>query len=579
MGIITRSIEAESNLNRFNKMKDGQYVLFENQIKCALEILKGFDRDTKKPNYTIVKGFTQSGKTGIFTSLINIINVLHLWDRLHINKIYYLTGDNSRALPQQTRERLKAETFVKVDESGRYVDLDFDDSTIGIPCDNTYIPILVIKQSDCKKQSEPLKNCLIFLDESHFGTSHDQNQVIQFLSRNNISMKNDSTLEENFVYIISNSATPYKETASDIAVPYTKNKVTLYPGDGYVGIKDFTNIVRTYDSITSDNANEFFLKEVKPHFDVIGHEKSFIIRVPKNVDLSRLLDPNIFQVKEFNSSTGNIKYDDLEMCIDYHNLRVMAGATDKINVIAIKGAYRMGISINWNAKRLIGGIYDITKSDKSIETTEQGLLGRICGYWKDDTYKNCKIFVNGDHWDALYKYYTESDDLACLCEKRPLIPCVRKKFMETTGPMINGEEIKGKIFDKQGETYDLTDYPGLKGRYDELRTSKTFFHDIKHILHELYPNEIILGQRRAQTTTEHSYKLRNADDKTTHGVETILKIDNIGKTYIKPFLDLTQKDKILLTCFKGRIVKGREEEITEYVDFDVCDTYNTTLAH
>ena len=97
---------------------------------------------------------------------------------------------------------------------------------------------------------------------------------------------------------------------------------------------------------------------------------------------------------------------------------------DKYLLVIIKGSYRMGVSITPKIKRLIGGIYDVSNN---VVTTEQGLLGRVCGYnWGED-YKDLIIYTNANSFTSLSDYY--SIDINTM---ENINECIEEKLTTTT---------------------------------------------------------------------------------------------------------------------------------------------------
>mgnify|MGYP004491263577 CR=1 FL=1 len=73
MGIITRSLE-NFNIKDFvlreNEHLSKSSKIYEKQVECALNIIRSFDGAFPRPNYIIVQGKTQAGKTGVLVSLM-----------------------------------------------------------------------------------------------------------------------------------------------------------------------------------------------------------------------------------------------------------------------------------------------------------------------------------------------------------------------------------------------------------------------------------------------------------------------------------------------------------------------------
>lgn len=576
MGQISKKLNKIQDLNVFNR----ENKLFPNQIQCAIDVLKKIDSSELKTNHVVVKGFTQSGKTGVFTALINIIIRENLSTILGINKFIYLTGDNSKALPKQTESRIKDQTFVQRDKNNVYVDLDGDNKTIDVRDGSKILPIHLIKNSDCRKCDVELSNSVIFIDESHYGTTKIQNSVNVFLQNNGINLQNPSALEDKHIYIISNSATPYKEIESDVA--HNKQYVLLEPGENYIGIDDFNGQVEKQEEhiMKDDGAFLNFMEmEIYDHLKDLENKtnihKAVILRYSgKKQYLLDELDKNKFYVREFNSNDNAIDYRAIEDAIIMQNLmfenKLLKGEKN-INIpfliVVIKGAYRMGISIPSEAKRLIGAVYDVTLSKDNYETTEQGLLGRMCGYYNDEEWKNIKFYLNGDHWERLYDYYhnTSYEDL---CNTSP-----RQGQMKITVNEVPTTEetniIKPFIISNEYGEW-LKKYTIQNVNYHDILNSTKYREFILPFVNEYYTDHIFLENRRIKKDTKQNFKnmyLGNHIEYKGHGYIQQMTEENIGKKCINVIVDLSTDNEIVFWVKEGVISYCKE--FYEYTNCDV----------
>jgi hypothetical protein len=443
MGIISKE------LCSLDYMKvNPQGYLYTNQIDAAKDVIRCFDSDKPKTNYVIIKGFTQSGKTGIFHGLVNIITEYNLQQHLGVNKILYITGDNSRDLISQTKERGNKSL-----------------------CDNSGTNKIVIhymKRSDLSKYNRhsfnELNNSIIFIDESHFGTSKEQNILPQFLKYYGIDyLKNNNDLSNKNVYIISNSATPYLEWNSDIVG--NKSYVFFKPSEGYIGLLDFynQNLIQPIENKslkTKDQRKKIYEKIFTSSYKHLsdieekkGKKKCMIFRLNNSKDLNII--NNIvntkeckFQIYEFDTKGGkSLKYDDLWEKIAY-KCACNKLDEDEYLLIIVKDALRMGITIplEWEkseVKNLIGVVYDVASDSEKLPTvTEQGLLGRMCGYRNDNEWEDIKFFCNKNHINTLVNHYINdtinSDSVIKLQTCRET-----EKYIECTDL-----DIKGKYFNE-----------------------------------------------------------------------------------------------------------------------------------
>lgn len=586
MGQISKQLEQIIDYSVFNKKNcNGENTLYPNQIQCAIDVLKNFDSDSDKTNHVVVKGFTQSGKTGVFTALINIIIKEKLSTILRVDKIIYLTGDNSRALPNQTRERILEQSMVEVDDNGNYNDLDGDDETIDVLEGDKVIPIYFIKNSYCKKCSIDLRNSMIFIDESHYGTTRANNSVVKLLEKNGINLQNDKSLSENHIYIISNSATPYKEIESDLIS--SKLYSILEPGEDYRGIMDFGEQVCVHSEHIMKNESEFinFMEtEVYNHLLEIQqssnlHKAVILRQSKKNSNLLTKLDSTKFSIKEVNSNDNSIDYNSIETAILNQHRGWKLGEETTFILIVIKGAYRMGISIPSNIKRLIGVVYDVTSSKDNFETTEQGLLGRMCGYYSDNEWKNIKFYLNKTHWEELYRYYTETP-IEELCgvsprhgiktEKKQYIPCNKEEHTTIQA-----------IIDNNGDDSYFIDYV-IDTSYVEIESSKNYRKEfLESFVKEFYPNYIFLENRRLKKDSPKTLiqlSLRKEIIAKGHGYKNMLIEENVGKKCLNIIVDLRTQGKVIFKVKTGTIMYVKETIELENKPPKVTQTFNTSLA-
>ena len=132
--------------------------IHDNQYATAKEIIEHY---LNNEHYGILKAKTQSGKTGVIMAVINILNQYSsIIYKLKIDKIIYLTGDN-QDIKGQAEDDFRDLCF-------KYYFKNGENDKIG--------NMIFYKQSDLTHMAKKgikvsLKNTLLFLDESHFGTT------------------------------------------------------------------------------------------------------------------------------------------------------------------------------------------------------------------------------------------------------------------------------------------------------------------------------------------------------------------------------------------------------------------------
>ena len=512
--------------------------IYPNQMKCAIEGIKKFDSNLPRPNHLVVIGKTQAGKTGVLTSMIMLINELKIEEAMSVNTIYYITGDNGCKLIKQTKERI---------------------STEGINCE-----LKCLKNSDLKKDisnKQILAKAIVFIDESHYGTSKEQNILIQWLESKGIDMHNNKELVDKSVYIVSNSATPYGEINSDCSK--CKSYVTLETDDwngeyGYVGFKEY-DANGCFRPITSqiNRANvEEICEELSARLNEIctatGKKKCGIIRMSKKSfkNCQDVLE-KYFHIETFFATNANINYDAIQWKM-FKECDAWWKNKDehKPLVIVVAGAYRMGVSIPSDCKKNIGFIFDYATGDakNSVITTEQGLLGRITGYWKTDEWRDILIYINEKHYNGLKGCYIKHETSTPMAD-------VKLKFVENE----DGKEV-GIISDDDfieipcDEKFDGEEY---NNKIKEYLEGPNGFAKIGKAL----PEGIVFIPGRRNSRRNKGHRNQPKFDRKEDGARAILKKEeNIGK---ECYTILYDEDEDTIKVKYGKIVKG-----------DLVDTYD-----
>lgn len=376
------------------------------QVACAKDVLSAFDSDYPKSNYLIVKGQTQSGKTGVLFGTVNIINKLRLKDALKIDKVLYLTADNSKGLTRQQEDRAKKDL------------MHFNDEDVSIT---------FLKRSDFKhykKDNTSIDNSIIFIDESDYGTSKTMNLLPQFLKFYGVDYLRNTNLEEHNIRIVSNTATPYSELESDVAE--NKIHVLLEPGPGYIGILNFAengNVVQLKENVFKRNLVDTYLPkmfmDVHSYLKGIENEngkvKCAIVRACGRGDVRNIekYGSEFFDIFQFDTTRSSVlDYESLWNKIDVYCGMGEGRTEGKYLLVVVKGALRRGISIrekeNENrTKNRIAVLYDYPSDDEKPDITEQGLLGRMTGYRKegDEEWKDIRFYLNDIHFTSLKNFY------------------------------------------------------------------------------------------------------------------------------------------------------------------------------
>lgn len=414
-------IEMQGLLQKMNEgiSEKSEIYTYDNQLRCDIDILLDYDSNYPRPNHICVdSSWPQMGKTGVLIGLIKLISILNLDKVMGLKDIYYVTGDNSNGLISQSKDRLN-ECIEKIH-----------------PGFNLH----VMKNSDMKVDLVNtciLKNVLVFIDESHHGSSSERNILIQWLKSKGLDMHNNQSLVVKNAYIISNSATLFKEEISDVA--NVKSYATLEPGKGYVGFKEFYEhgcVEGVRVQLGVSNVEDFCIEFIERINDIkrrTGKMKCVLLRVSNTKKYGQIEEvlSSYFHVEPFFTERTTIDYYKMWTLADHQY-----DLWDKPLMIVIIGACRMGNTIPLYAKRNIGIYYDFAGNQKDgVIATIQGLFGRASGYWTGeaaDDWKDVTIFINNRHLEALRENKIENRS------KTPLFERIENTFV----PNENGSELK-----------------------------------------------------------------------------------------------------------------------------------------
>lgn len=508
--------------------------IYPNQMRCAIRGIEKFDSNLPRPNHLVVQGKTQAGKTGVLTSMIMLIAELGIENAMEIDTIYYITGDNGCKLVKQTEERI-SHCF----------------TANGIKCE-----FKCLKNSDLKKDignGGVLTKAIIFIDESHYGTSKEENILIKWMESKGCNMHNDRELVEKNVYIVSNSATPYGEINSDCGK--YKSYIALETEDwngekGYVGFKEYDEkncIVPVSSQINKGNIEsvcEGLSNRLGEIFEKTGKRKCGIIRMTKELFKSHhVVLERYFHIERFFATNDNINYAEIENKME-HDCEVW----DKPMVFVVCGAYRMGVSIPAYCKKNIGFVFDFASGSgkTNVITTEQGLMGRVTGYWKTDDWCDMTIYINEKHYKGLRAYYVEHATSTPMSNtKQEFRPDEQGKAVSIIGEDDFIVIPCDKKFDGKEFKNDIKEY--IEGPNGIVKIGKSL------------PKDIIFipGRRNNKRNATHHSQPTFSDKE--HTTIVILKDEkNINK---QCYTVLYDEDENIIMVKYGRIVRGNYVDV------------------
>lgn len=341
-------------------------VIYPNQAMAADAILAHFARGVRAVG---LAAQMQSGKSGTCKDVIAKFNVQHDYNAMTV----VILPINDNELLNQAHA-----------EFGAYVMHGHIHGAMDLQCSQYLNQI---------RSGNPGKPLLIILDESHYG-SEKGGSLEKYFSSADIGL--DGCALPYNVFLLTVSATPNSETAmlTHKGVARRKQIVVLHPGLGYYGIsKMFANgnIHEGWSLATDDGMNDLVALCVQystlKKYSVIRCNDSHRInelrqRVGDNIDVRFI---------PYDYKNKDIK--------DINN--ILRNAPTKYTIIAI--ARRLSASKQMCTDHIC---LCFDYSDGEISTSMQGLIGRCCGYGKENHKVN--IYVNVKY-ARIYKRWADED--------------------------------------------------------------------------------------------------------------------------------------------------------------------------
>ncbi len=445
---MTELTKIRHSIFRKSENPDDCGYIYDNQINTAKEIVTNLTNNVTRRNHVILAARMQSGKTGVCNAVINVISQSSLERKMMVNKYFIITGMNDCGLRDQTYKRLC-------------------EQVIGANVDNTYVgkrskrnlsenKFFVLKNSDLLGYDGDIDNSVIFIDESHYG-SNKNNNLTKFLYKHGIDWKDTNELISRNIYIVSVSATPFEEIVSD--KDNCKKIIELKSSDDYVGVTEYMNNGLIYNSTNDDISEDGeifdYIEESHERMIQDGISGVIIIRTRKfDVIKSNQYVMDNFDIYEMYSSGKTIDYmkmnESMDMLIRRNQFNTLLSKTNnsvikdikdikkipnKPLLILIKGAFRAGITIDEKYKDYIYMVYDnSTKAD----TTAQALLGRMCGFRKDNAQiEKTHLYVNKSYAEM---YANWEEDF----QNKETIPCSKISYKWMPNDYAGKSEIASK---------------------------------------------------------------------------------------------------------------------------------------
>jgi hypothetical protein len=370
------------------------FQVYENQENSSQEIVDIVS--TNNSACMVLLAQMQSGKTGTYLKAA-IECILHK----KVEHVIIISGSRDTSLRAQTKSDLEQAI---IEQSTETIDGKL---MIDTEIKQTLAKSIRIYWSQDLKQGKgpetiPDKT-LIIHDESHSAQSKNNKPYEDFYKYHEIekALYGDlSQIDERHIYLLSVSATPFSELIADEYVKqdilpdgqvevsenkFLTNKSFIYmePGKGYIGVGDLIKRCIKFLSkkISLDDSTHIrtVLKQNKQKYN----QSYCIIRTngaqkdqPLMMDIARSNDYEYISV--FATKVGESASESLEF---------LKTKPQKQTVVHICGKARMGQVLD---KTHIAMVYEQAENPNT-DTILQGLLGRMCGYYKP---KDIDIYIS-----------------------------------------------------------------------------------------------------------------------------------------------------------------------------------------
>ena len=468
------------NTRRVSDVVDKFYV-FDNQIETAKEIIYNF-YTTEKNRWNLLFAEMQSGKSGTFFSIPYIISRNNvLVKKLGIDmfesqiNVFLLTGMNEKELISQFEKDIDGFTGMDITKNVLH---------------NSEMRKFLSKSEDTWNTSDKTvinrmrKNSLILIDESHYGSDKDQilDRFLKKILKINPNGDNQP-LEENNIYVVSISATPMAEFINANLSDFKKKIIPLKNSTGYYGITnmfDNNKVFESYDLKDNFSVDSFLDK-------ILNNKKIGYILVRCNTKQQHLIERRIGE-RIISDLARPIEYNQWSKSniLDNQGINeILYDIPQKKTIIFLKGLLRAGKRVD--TKNIIM-VHDTSVSN--VDTTVQSLLGRCCGYSK-----NQDIEIYCDKFSAeKYKNWIESGyDLKLVPDKSKNILSGGKKNSDNEFlPKIH--TLYDPIEFKSNETIDKL-MKVRKSKIDKINILKSLNNEIinKIIESGIFDKEYTIG--------------------------------------------------------------------------------------
>ena len=429
---------------------------YPNQKSAAKEILDNFAIDTR---YVMLSAQMQSGKTGcafyvMFDMLISE----------KIDKVFIMSGSSETALREQWREKYPIHLVNFCQERG------IKNKKLLVDIGKKIETGIVWRQDLLKKSDLFTDKYLIIWDESHFAVTENQT-LHKFYEKLGLlpCIQGDTTyLKTQNAYILSITATRCAEHsrfagANDGVEVDDWKMVVMDPGEKYRGVQEIKAKGLLYPSFSICERNMDALRALFGKYS--DQKKYFIIRCmqPKEEFIVMIANMMGIPILRYNMKT---KKDT--------NVETLEEEPEKFTLFLIRGMLRMGKEL---PKEHVTSVYECAGMSRT-NTTLQGLFGRTCGYYTEETEDvEIDVYIPGGAENDAVNQYIES---------------VESGFKKG---LVNTALVPNQVRDREWypnvpmhiKASELTELFGLNVPVSEMKTKLSMVcRDIKELFDEKY---------------------------------------------------------------------------------------------
>jgi hypothetical protein len=324
-----------------------------NVKKCARRIINLMEDH----NELICYAPMQAGKTEVMYRIIELMKNDDIRESLLINpkRIYILIAASSTPLKQQLINHIPG----------------MEDRVYHL---NDLVSLMA--GNGQKIISRMICNSLFLIDECHSNLNNDS---VMANWRKLLECGKNS-------YIVGFSATPYEQVVGGMPI------ISLTPMQGYYGIDRMFQLDRIKKAVNLTKLSN--VKRLFTHFDLKDCHGYAIIRLPNNIEHQILVKTNIS--RWFWKNNIDMHYITYDRSMKHNLDTVVSKKPDHITIIYVKDRLKMGETLD---TKYVFLVHDYPHNE-STNTTVQSLLGRCCGYNKenDDVLIYCDVTQAFNHF-------------------------------------------------------------------------------------------------------------------------------------------------------------------------------------